>query len=543
MLASREPIRVLLVKPFQPARAPVASPPLGLLYLVSTLRQRFGAGVDVRLLDLMVERKRFFEARSLVQSFQPHVVGLSALNWEAEESGRFALMTKEVSPETIVAIGGPFAHRNTRKIIATGVYDWSFDGEADLSFPLAVERWFRGDRRMDDIVGLTWRDEEGRFHNNAAHVLADGRPFAGVVEDLDAIPFPAWDLIDFDKYARQRNFMSMLKGKRYATLFTSRGCPFLCTYCHDIFGKKFRWRSPENVAEEVRILREQHGVDELEIIDDIFNMNSPRMKAVCRAIEPYKMHLCFPNGLRFDILDEEGVEALVRAGTYAACVAVETVTPRLQELIKKRLRAPETLQAIRWMSERKVMVRGFFMLGFPTETLEEVEATIDFAVKSELTQAYFFNVVPQPGTPLYDLAKEEDAAALEKQTLQEYNARDSWYTQAKGVDMRRVIQRAYLRFFVLSPKRWPKLLQQLRFKDFVVEFFYFLTLFFRRTKSTRDEETLPEQLLPLARLYAADEEAITSASLAPSQIVPSEPASRRAASDSAEPKVYSLGAT
>jgi radical SAM superfamily enzyme YgiQ (UPF0313 family) len=147
--------------------------------------------------------------------------------------------------------------------------------------------------------------------------------------------------------------MSLLKGKRYAPIFTSRGCPFLCTYCHDIFGKRFRWRSPENVAAEVKLLRSL-GVDELEIVDDIFNMNPPRMKAVCRAIEPYKMHIAFPNGLRFDILDEEGCEALTRAGTYAACVAVETITPRLQELIKKHLRVDRTHQAIRWMTERGV---------------------------------------------------------------------------------------------------------------------------------------------------------------------------------------------
>ena len=119
---------------------------------------------------------------------------------------------------------------------------------------------------------------------------------------------------------------------------------------------------------EIRLLKEQYGVDELEVVDDIFNMNSPRMQAICRELAPLKMHVCFPNGLRFDILDEQDVQALVDAGTYAACVAVETVTPRLQELIKKRLRPERTKQAIGWMADRGVMVRGFFMIGFPTET-------------------------------------------------------------------------------------------------------------------------------------------------------------------------------
>jgi len=509
LVCSGEKLRVLLVKPYQPTYMRIACPPLGLLYLASTLRQIFGKDVEVRLIDLLLDQARYFDARELMKEFRPHVVGLSALNWEAEESGRFALMTQTEFPGTIVAIGGPFAHRNTRKIAATGVFDWIFDGEADWSFPIACQRWFRGDKTLDDIVGLTWRPAPDEAYTNNADVLALGhKKPVGVVEDVDAIPLPAWDLIDFDRYAKVRNFMSLLKGKRYATIFTSRGCPYLCTYCHDIFGKRFRFRSPENVAAEVKLLKD-HGVDELQIVDDIFNMNPPRMKAVCRAIEPYKMHITFPNGLRFDILDEEGCEALVRAGTYAACVAIETVTPRLQELIKKHLRPDRANQGIRWMSERAVLVRGFFMLGFPTETLDEINATINYAVKSELAQAYFFNVVPQPGTPLYDLALQENAGALEAQTLMEYNTKRAWYTLAYGHNMEAIRKRAYIRLFILSPRRWLRLIRLMPWKNVVMEFRDFIRLFFGRKK--REFEPLPQELMPLARLYSADEAALTSA--------------------------------
>lgn len=509
VVSSGGPLRVLLVKPYQPTRQRIACPPLGLLYLAATLRKTFGSDVEVRLLDLMVAQKRYFDAREVLDEFKPHVVGLSALNWEAEESGRFALMMQTDYPGTIVAIGGPFAHRNTRKICATGVYDWIFDGEADWSFPLACQRWFLGDKTMDDIVGLTWRPAAGEEFTNNTEVLATGaKKPAGVVEDLDAIPLPAWDLIDFDQYAKVRNFMQLLKGKRYAPIFTSRGCPFLCTYCHDIFGKRFRYRSPENVAAEVALLRSM-GVDELQIVDDIFNMNPPRMKAVCRAIEPYKVNITFPNGLRFDILDEEGVEALVRAGTYGACVAIETITPRLQELIKKHLKVDKTHQAIQWMADRGVLVRGFFMLGFPTETREELKATIDYAVHSGLCQAFFFDVVPQPGTPLYDLAVKEDPAAMQAQTLQEYNSRTSFYSLAYNVNMQAVKKWAYFRFFVLSPRRWFSLLKKMPWKNFVMEFRDFITLFLFPLKVA--SEPLPETLQPLSHLYEADEEALTSA--------------------------------
>ncbi len=509
MSTGAAPRRVLLVKPYQPTRLPIACPPLGLLYLASTLRQTFGADVDVRVVDLSLERRRYFDARDLLAAFRPDVVGIGALNWEAEEAGQLALMVQAEFPGTIVALGGPFAHRNTRSICATHVYDWIFDGEADWGFPLACQRWFRGDRTLDDIVGLTWRAAPGEHYTNNSDALSAGlKEPAGVVDDLDAIPLPAWDLVDFDKYAKVRNFMSLLKGRRYAPIFTSRGCPYQCTYCHDIFGKKFRWRSPENVAAEVAMLRKL-GVDELQIIDDIFNMNPRRMKAVCSAIEPYRMHITFPNGLRFDILDEEGCEALVRAGTYAACVAIETITPRLQELIKKRLKVDRAQNAIGWMANRGVLIRGFFMLGFPTETLDEIEATIRYAVDSNLTQAYFFNVVPQPGTPLYTLAMQENAAALQSQSLQEYNANTTWYAAAHGVDMRKVIKRAYFRFFVLSPRRWPRLVKMMPWRSFVTEFRAAIMLFTWRKRI--ESQPLPEALIPLAELYAPDDRFVTSA--------------------------------
>lgn len=503
------PLRVLLVKPYQPTRFRIACPPLGLLYLAATLRQTFGGDVEVRLVDLGLEQQRYVELRGILQTFRPHVVGVTALNWEAEESGQLALMIQTEFPSTIVALGGPFAHRNTRKICATGVYDWIFDGEADWAFPIACQRWFRGDRTLDDIVGLTWRAAPGEpFVNNADALRTGSKTPVGVVENLDAIPLPAWDLIDFDRYARVRNFMSLLKGRRYAPIFTSRGCPFLCTYCHDIFGKKFRWRSPENVAAEVRLLQSL-GVDELQIVDDIFNMNPPRMKAVCRAIEPFGMHLTFPNALRFDILDEEGCEALVRAGTYATCVAIETITPRLQELIKKRLRVDRAQQAIRWMAARGVLVRGFFMLGFPTETVDEIKATIDYALESDLAQAYFFNVVPQPGTPLYDLAMQENAEALQSQTLQEYNANTTWYEAAHGVKVREMIKWAYFRFYALYPRRWARMFRMMPWRNLLMEFRVFAQLLVWRTRI--EHEALPETLLPLTELYKPDELPVTSA--------------------------------
>jgi radical SAM superfamily enzyme YgiQ (UPF0313 family) len=478
---------------------PVPSPPLGILMLASCLRAKLGGQVSVRTVDCALAQRRYDELTEELDSVDPHVVGLSALNLEAVAAGRIADMVKQRSPNTLTVLGGPFAHgeANTRKAAATGVYDWIFDGEADLSFPIAVDRWFNGPRELGDIVGLTWRDGERYITNTACGIGA--KPMVGIVENLDDLPFPAWDLVDFDAYARRINNNGNLRGKRYAPIFTSRGCPYKCTYCHDIFGKTFYYRSPDNVLEEIRLLKNQYGVDELQIVDDIFNLRPARMKEICRGLAPLKMHVCFPNGLRGDILDEEGVQALVDAGMYEVAVAIETVTPRLQDMVKKRLKLDRLIQAVKWMADRGVMVKGFFMLGFPTETVEEMEATIDFAVNSELAHAVFACVTPQPATPLYEVAYRENAQALNKIVLGDYYSTTSWYSEAYGIDLRKVYTRGYFRFYVTKPKRIWRLLRYMSAKDFVRDFFYWCKKVFVPSRHANDRlyDELPASLEPL----------------------------------------------
>lgn len=511
----QEPIRVLLVKPYQPVTLPIASPPLGILYLAATLRQVLGAGVEVRVIDAWLDQRRYWQVLREVEEFRPHVLGISALNFEAEEGGRIAEATRRSLPGTVIALGGPFAHGapNRSRIMDTGLYDWIFDGEADWSFPLAVKRRFGSGESLRSIVGLTWRNGEGSYVVNSEQAL--DQPLDGEVGDLDEIPFPAWDLVEFDSYARRINNNGNLRGSRYAPIFTSRGCPFLCTYCHDIFGKKFRWRSPENVLAEVELLRSRFGIDELQIVDDIFNMNSRRMKEICRGLAPMGMHICFPNGLRGDILDEEGCDALVDAGMYEVAVAIETVTPRLQDMVRKRLRLDMLLRAVERLTKRGTMVKGFFMLGFPTETLEEMQATVDFAVRSKLTHAVFNLVTPQPGTPLYDEACKESAAALERIAIHDYYAATCWYAEAYGVDLHKVRSRAYFRFYLSNPGRLARLARHMSTKDLVRGFYYWARKVFVRSNVDQQQELLPEALQPLRKLYSNADEGAKRDMLAP----------------------------
>jgi radical SAM superfamily enzyme YgiQ (UPF0313 family) len=445
--------RILLLKAYQRVRDHGDAPPLGLLYLTTALRRRFGSRVEIQVRDMKARREAPDHVRALMAEFRPDVVGVSALNCEAESAHRIAQVVKEVDAGCLAVLGGPYAHNRAEEILESSEFDWCFNGEADHSFPEALDRYFEEKPLEQDIPGLSYRAED-------ALVISTSQD---AIKDLDALGMPAWDLVDFDFYAHSSNFMAMLKGKRYATLFTSRGCPYLCNYCHDIFGKRFIHRSAENVLEEIEHLYENYGVDEFEIVDDIFNLHKPRLKKIMYEVKRRwrgKIHFCFPNGLRADIMDEEVVEALYQGGTYAVAIAIETVSDRLQDMADKHLDVEKARKVIEYFDERNIATRGFFMLGFPTETIEEIKATVDFALKSRLTMAFLFTVTPQPATPLFELAKAEDAEALVESEREErmgqktYRADLAWYQRATGFDLGAYIQRSYWRFYLTPWRLW-----------------------------------------------------------------------------------------
>lgn len=465
------PLRVLLVKPFQPVRNPLCQPPLGILYLASALRARFGKEVEVRYEDHRLFQENPFVAAERIAANSYDLVGFSALNFEAETVHRMARIIKTLSPKTLIALGGPYPHSSPRRAREYGGIDWIFDGEAEASFPQAVAAYFFGEGRLEEVPGLTFRYRSGDPYVTTR--------CPELPRDLDELPFPAWDLVPFSLYAQRPNMNGWLKGRLYAPIFTSRGCPYKCNYCHDLFGKGFRWRSPENVLKEIVLLHEGYGIDEFHIIDDIYNLHKPRMRRIAELIiERFgegKLYFCFPNGVRADILDPEDLPLLKRMGVFQISVAVETVTPRLQTLIQKNLKIEKVHHIIQECHRLGILTKGFFMLGFPTETVPEIEATIRFAVHSRLTFAGFYLVIPQEGTPIYHWANRESPHATKKVILKDFYNKESWYQLAYGVNLRRIQRRAFRRFY-LRPWRIFKLARVLSPGNLFLGFLAFLRI-------------------------------------------------------------------
>jgi radical SAM superfamily enzyme YgiQ (UPF0313 family) len=388
--------------------------------------------------------------------FKPELVCFSCMSVEANEMRRLAGISKEVFPHVPVWIGGPHASVFYDKELATGDVDAACIGEGEHTFFEMIQAWLNSDP-LDGISGLAL------MRDGQVTVTGPRAP----IEDLDSIPLPAWDMIDFKYYGKKRSMNGFAHSVPWALLFTTRGCPYQCVYCHKIFGKAIRKRSVEHVMNELGQLVHQYGVREIHIADDIFNLDLPRAKAICDNIvaRGLNIKIAFPNGLRGDRMDRQLIRKLKAAGCYSISYAIETASPRLQKKIKKNLDLEKVREAIAWTDEEGIIPTGFVMLGFPGETIEEIKASVDYALNSRLVQCFFFTVVVYPRTGLYNLAKEAfPFFELDDSDFLKFNywSEEPYYSIATGVDLKKIQRNAY-RVFYLRPfiiieiiKRFPK---------------------------------------------------------------------------------------
>ena len=351
-------------------------------------------------------------------------------------------MARARNPETVVVVGGPHISACTNDVEEDMNIDVLIAGEGESAFSELIERLSNGDS-ISGIPGTAYR-VDGK--------IEWGLP-GELISDLDSIPFPAWDLVDIKKYARMGRAGNTRRGK-YMPIFTSRGCPYLCCYCHNVFGKGFNYRSAENVVEEIKQIVDTFGITDIEIFDDAFNINHDRAKSICNMLLELDLglSLAFPNGVRADHLDRELVNLLARAGTTNLAVGVETASPELQKAIGKNLNLESAKKAITLADKAGIVTSGYFMLGFPDETGEQMQETIAFAESTDLYFASFFIVTPYPGTPLWVQTMSTVDSSVIK--FSDYNYLSGYFnlSEVSGNELRRLQKEAYRRFY--SKKKW-----------------------------------------------------------------------------------------
>jgi radical SAM superfamily enzyme YgiQ (UPF0313 family) len=373
------------------AELPIITPPLGILSLAAYLRDQLA--LEVRIHDQHLHNSTSDELVRGAVEMGAEVVGLGLLTSGSHLLPELTRKIRQALPKALVVLGGPHVSAFQSGAMAGVDADAAVPGEGELSLEQILLAHLNRSG-FADIPGLIWRDSSGEIVTNPG--------VSPQVEDLDSLPFLAYDLIDPRAYWRFES-MANVPPRPYIGMFSSRGCPYHCIYCHSIFGKCFRAQSPERVIAEIEHYQRTYGVREVEFYDDTFNHNARRVVDFCQSAlrRNLRMKIAFPNAIRGDILTSETIDALVDAGLYYTACALESGTPRIQKYIGKNLNIPRFLEGVEKLARRHVFTYGFTMLGFPTETEEDLQRTIDVASGSSLHIASFFTVTPFPGTELY----------------------------------------------------------------------------------------------------------------------------------------------
>lgn len=415
--------RILLISPqlrVHKVQLPRFQPSLGLGYMAAVLEQ---CGHEVRILDAAIEgigtvsdegdglstiglTDSELEAR--VSEFAPDLVGISSLfSSQANRAFHVADVIKHVSRDIIVVAGGIHASLMFDKVMrAQPSIDYVLRGEGDFGLEaFATTLMNGGDVRA--LPGVVWR-EDGQIRS---------APAAPLIRDINVLPIPAWHLMQMENYFQVGLFHAPYSQTgRVGSIMTSRGCPEHCFFCSssEYFGHRFRPRSAENVIKEIADLKETYAIDEIQIEDDAFTTNPKRVLDICAGIQPLKLRLCTPNGIRADYPSDmkrkrEVFRAMKAAGFYQVTFGVESGVQRvIDNLVRKRLDLSQVGPTVRVAQEEGLLVHTFFILGFPTETKEQMLQTVRFAAEIQADSYGFSIASPLPGTSMWEMCEKLD---------------------------------------------------------------------------------------------------------------------------------------
>jgi anaerobic magnesium-protoporphyrin IX monomethyl ester cyclase len=388
-------------------------PPVGLMYVASSAR-RHNPDVQIEILETSLDARSDEELASRLLDYRPDVVGIRSISLFEDELKRVAELTRSVLDIPIVA-GGPIATARRGPLLkAIPEIDLLVVGEGELPF----SRLLSG----TPTNGLVFR------HGNQIVDLGDG----DVVDNLDELPFPDYSLVDLGRY--QEHLSYAYNHRRQGVLLTSRGCPFLCTYCNTFAGKTARLRSAENVVAEMEQMSREHAIEDFYVVDDIFNMDRKRTEAIFQMI--IRLHknwrLYFVNGLRADIMTRELVDLMADAGTVWVTYAVESGSSRIQKLVKKNMRLGKAAEIINYSQDRGMVVNVNTMYGFPTETAADAQQTLDYLARLHMPSLlpYHFCLRGYEGCEIVDQAAQagwDTTAFLADGTL-------SYHDMPRGTD-------------------------------------------------------------------------------------------------------------
>lgn len=374
--------------------------PYNLCLIASMIREDY----DVQIIDANIDNLTKEDLFIMFSKINPKVVGISVLMDKYGITGHnVAEIAKSVDKEIITVIGGVYATTNSLEVIKDKNLDYLIKGEGEYCFKELL-KFINGDK--EDIPKGVW------YKNNEI-VIDGGR--TDLITDLDKLPLPSYDLIDFLKYANnvERNSVDRPSLLPFGRVLTSRGCNQKCIFCQveQIAGLKYRGRSANNVLDEIEWLKKVYGIRSFIIDDDNFLTNRKRAKELFEGLIKRKINLPWKAiAVAAFLLDDELMELMKKSGCEYIDIAIESGSERvLKEIINKPVTRKKIIEVVNAANKNDIFIAANFVIGFPGETWDEIRESLKFAEEINVDYVKIFNAIPLNNTKLYTLAKESNA--------------------------------------------------------------------------------------------------------------------------------------
>jgi len=365
--------------------------PLGVFYLASSLRQR---GHQVAVIDGEAENLTAADILQRAERFQPGLVGISTTTVAFHRALEVAQELKRHRRDLPIVLGGPHVSSNLSHGMSFPEFDFAIVGEGEKSLADLADALERG-TDLASVASLAYR-KGGELIVN---------PTAPRVDDLDAVPFPAYDLAaDLSLYTPPPCNYKKLPA---ANVITSRGCPNQCTFCdRSVFGQLLRQRSAENVAAEIEHLWNEYHVREIAFVDDTFTLRPQRIRDLFGILD--RKNIAFPWTCmsRVSAVDEDLLKFMRDHGCWHISFGIESGNEEILKRIKKKISLEQARRVIGWCAKLGIRTKGFFIVGHPGETLETIDESIREALKMKLDDVVVTINTPIPGSPQYKEAAE-----------------------------------------------------------------------------------------------------------------------------------------
>ncbi|MDO8489530.1 MAG: radical SAM protein [Candidatus Omnitrophota bacterium] len=360
-------------------------PPIGLAYLAAAVESDGHTAqiIDANLYGISSQKLSAYILR------KPDVVGITANILTIKRAGIYAQILKAAYPQAQIIFGGPQVSVIGQDLLEKYPFvDALVLGEGEATIAELAQRF--GQQSMyEGVPGVIFRDGS-KIINNGPRAL---------IEDIDLILRPAYHLLPHLSSYRTRS-----RAYPVGYVFTSRGCPAACTFCYRNFGTKWRARSPENIIEEISFLRRKYGIRQLDILDDNFSFDASRAGRILEMIiaKRWDLKINLQIGVRIHSLNKDLLNTMKRAGVFKFGFGIESGDQAMLKRIKKGLDLDCAIEIVRMARSLGIVTHGYFIIGFPGDSPETMQRTIDFAKRLNPHYASFSICTPLPGTEMYN---------------------------------------------------------------------------------------------------------------------------------------------